>query len=76
MSNKALLMILDGWGIGDHTKCDAISCANTTYWDSLMKNYPHSQLSASGESVGLPDGQTAKWDTSISVQDVFSIRIL
>ena len=57
MSNKALLMILDGWGIGDHTKCDAISCANTTYWDSLMKNYPHSQLSASGESVGLPDGQ-------------------
>ena len=57
MSNKALLMILDGWGIGDRTKSDAISCANTPYWDYLMKNYPHSQLSASGESVGLPDGQ-------------------
>ena len=57
MANKALLMILDGWGLGDHTKSDAISSGNTPYWDYLMANYPHSQLSASGESVGLPDGQ-------------------
>lgn len=57
MANKALLMILDGWGLGDRSKSDAISCAATPYWDSLLANYPHSQLSASGESVGLPDGQ-------------------
>ncbi len=57
MANKALLMILDGWGLGDHSKSDAISCGQTPYWDYLMANYPHSKLSASGESVGLPDGQ-------------------
>ncbi len=57
MAKKALLMILDGWGIGDRSKSDAIYCAKTPYWDSLLANYPHSQLLASGESVGLPDGQ-------------------
>ncbi len=54
---KALLMILDGWGIGDRQKDDVISMTPTPYWDSLMANYPHSQLQASGENVGLPDGQ-------------------
>jgi 2,3-bisphosphoglycerate-independent phosphoglycerate mutase len=57
MSHKALLMILDGWGIGDHTHSDAIYSTPTPYWDSLLKTYPHSQLQASGENVGLPDGQ-------------------
>ena len=57
MAHKALLMILDGWGLGNHTHSDAISSTPTPYWDSLLKNYPHSQLQASGENVGLPDGQ-------------------
>lgn len=57
MSNKALLMILDGWGIGDGSKSDAISSTPTPYWDYLLKTYPNSQLQASGENVGLPDGQ-------------------
>ncbi len=57
MANKALLMILDGWGIGNHTKADVISETPTPYWDSLIKKYPNSQLQASGEYVGLPDGQ-------------------
>ena len=57
MGKKALLMILDGWGIGNHTKSDAIFCTPTPYWDYLVKTYPHSQLQASGENVGLPDGQ-------------------
>ena len=57
MSKKALLMILDGWGIGTHTKSNAIYEAKTPYWDSLIAHYPHSQLQASGEAVGLPDGQ-------------------
>ena len=55
--NKALLMILDGWGIGNGTKSDVISQMPTPYWDSLLAKYPHSQLQASGEYVGLPDGQ-------------------
>ena len=57
MSKKALLMILDGWGIGNHSKADIIYNTPTPYWDSLLANYPNSQLLASGEDVGLPDGQ-------------------
>ena len=57
MSKKALLMILDGWGIGDHGKDDVIFNTPTPYWDYLLKTYPHSELQASGENVGLPDGQ-------------------
>ena len=57
MSKKALLMILDGWGIGDHKKDDVIFNTPTPYWDYLLKTYPHSELQASGENVGLPDGQ-------------------
>lgn len=57
MSKKALLMILDGWGIGNHGKADVIFNTPTPYWDYLVKTYPNSQLQASGENVGLPDGQ-------------------
>ena len=57
MSKKALLMILDGWGIGNHSKADVIFNTPTPYWDYLVKTYPNSQLQASGENVGLPDGQ-------------------
>ena len=57
MSKKALLMILDDWGLGDQKKDDVIFNTPTPYWDYLMNTYPHSQLQASGENVGLPDGQ-------------------
>ena len=57
MSKKALLMILDGWGLGDQKKDDVIFNTPTPYWDYLMSTYPHSQLQASSENVGLPDGQ-------------------
>ena len=57
MKKKALLIILDGWGIGDKTGSDAISQGETPYWDSLISHYPNSQLQASGENVGLPEGQ-------------------
>ena len=57
MNKKALLMILDGWGLGDQKKDDVIFNTPTPYWDYLMNTYPHSQLQASGENVGLPDGQ-------------------
>lgn len=54
---KVLLMILDGWGIGDKSKADVISQANTPNMDGLMAAYPSSQLQASGNHVGLPQGQ-------------------
>ena len=57
MAQKALLMILDGWGIGKHNHGDAIYSTPTPYLDHLIAPYPHSQLQASGEDVGLPDGQ-------------------
>ena len=57
MAKKALLMILDGWGIGNKGKADVIYNTPTPYWDSLIAHYPNSQLAASGENVGLPDGQ-------------------
>ena len=57
MAKKALLMILDGWGIGSHGKGDVIFQTPTPLMDSLNAKYPHSELLASGENVGLPDGQ-------------------
>jgi 2,3-bisphosphoglycerate-independent phosphoglycerate mutase len=57
MSKKTLLMILDGWGIGDGTKADVISSVPTPNMDYFKNNYPNSRLKASGENVGLPDGQ-------------------
>ncbi len=54
---KAILVILDGWGCGNKSIADVISQVDTPYWDGLLSKYPHSQLSASGEDVGLPAGQ-------------------
>lgn len=52
-----MLMILDGWGIGNKSKSDVIYNANTPNMDALMQKYPTSTLLTSGENVGLPDGQ-------------------
>ncbi len=57
MAKKALLMILDGWGIGKHGEGDVIFNTPTDYLDYLKAVSPNSQLQASGEDVGLPDGQ-------------------
>ena len=51
------LIILDGWGYSDTPQHNAIYAANTPVWDRLWANYPHTLISASGEGVGLPDGQ-------------------
>lgn len=55
--SKALLVILDGYGIAENPEVSAIDRAETPYFDSLIEKYPHSTLSASGEDVGLPEGQ-------------------
>src|SRR5574344_661729 len=57
MNKKVLLMILDGWGIGAHDKTNAIYMAGQPNIDALRAKYPHSELQACGEDVGLPKGQ-------------------
>ncbi|MBU7040394.1 MAG: 2,3-bisphosphoglycerate-independent phosphoglycerate mutase, partial [Theionarchaea archaeon] len=52
-----LLMILDGWGISERVEGNAIRQARTPVYCALLSKYPHSQLGASGEDVGLPEGQ-------------------
>ena len=53
----ALLIIMDGCGLAPEGPDNAVAAANTPYLDSLYQNYPHTTLGASGEDVGLPDGQ-------------------
>ena len=54
---KIILLILDGFGIYDEYKGNAVKLANTPVLDRLMSEYPCSELNASGEYVGLPKGQ-------------------
>jgi 2,3-bisphosphoglycerate-independent phosphoglycerate mutase len=51
------LVILDGWGIAPPGPGNAVELAETPVFDRLWRDYPHAQLLASGEAVGLPDGQ-------------------
>jgi len=53
---KTILIILDGWGIGNKSKSDVIFSGDTPYFNSLLTEYPNSQLLTSGENVGLPNG--------------------
>ena len=57
MSKKAILAILDGWGLGTDSKVSAIAQANTPFIDSCYQNFPNTTLEASGTAVGLPFGQ-------------------
>ncbi|MFO7939306.1 MAG: 2,3-bisphosphoglycerate-independent phosphoglycerate mutase [Bacteroidales bacterium] len=57
MTQKTMLMILDGWGRGNHTQSDVIYNAHTPHMDRLESTYPTANLQASGEQVGLPEGQ-------------------
>src|SRR6185503_16634391 len=57
MSKKVVLIILDGWGIGDGSRADAIAHSRTPFYDELLRKYPHSTLLTDGENVGLPEGQ-------------------
>ncbi len=54
---KLLLIILDGFGIGPLNEHNAIWKARTPFFDSLIRDFPHTQLSAAGEAVGTLPGQ-------------------
>ena len=52
-----VLIVLDGWGINMAKEANAIAEARAPIYESLLRDWPHTQLQASGEAVGLPDGQ-------------------
>ncbi len=52
-----ILIVLDGWGINAHTDGNAIALAKAPVYRQLLSDHPHTELRASGEAVGLPDGQ-------------------
>jgi 2,3-bisphosphoglycerate-independent phosphoglycerate mutase len=55
--NQAVLIVLDGWGYREDTKNNAIAAAKTPNFTRYWKQFPHELLEASGEAVGLPNGQ-------------------
>ena len=57
MTPPLVLIVLDGWGIRAEREHNAIALARTPVYDALLARYPHAQLIASGEAVGLPAGQ-------------------
>lgn len=56
-NNKAMLIIMDGWGLGKVPSADAIQQANVPFVSSLYQKYPNATLVTCGEDVGLPSGQ-------------------
>lgn len=57
MKKRAILIIMDGWGLGKVASADAIQHAKTPFVSGLYNQYPHTTLVTCGEAVGLPDGQ-------------------
>src|SRR5687768_17474138 len=57
MSSPLVLLVLDGFGIRHERDHNAIALARTPVYDALLARYPHAELIASGEAVGLPAGQ-------------------
>lgn len=58
-----VLLILDGWGIGPNNAGNAIMRAQTPNIDNYQLSFPHTQLGASGEYVGLPEGEDGNTET-------------
>ncbi len=52
-----LLVVIDGWGYSPESLGNVIAAARTPYWDGLLATHPHTLAAASGEAVGLPEGQ-------------------
>jgi 2,3-bisphosphoglycerate-independent phosphoglycerate mutase len=61
--SRVVLIILDGWGIGPQYPGNAIRLAHTPTIDMITTTYPHTELVASGESVGLPHAEDGNTET-------------
>lgn len=68
------LMILDGFGINEKTEGNAVKQAKTPHFDALWQTYPHGQLGASGEAVGLMPGQMG--DSNVGHLNIGAGRIV
>ena len=62
-TNFVCVTVLDGWGISTPSPSNAISQANTPNMNKLYASFPHTQLGASGEAVGLPRGEAGNTET-------------
>ena len=56
-SKPVVLIIMDGVGINKRKKGNAVAAADTPNLDQYLNRYPNTKLRASGNDVGLPDGQ-------------------
>ncbi len=54
---RAVLVVLDGWGLAEPGPGNAVELANTPVFDELWERYPRTTLTACGRAVGLPEGQ-------------------
>jgi 2,3-bisphosphoglycerate-independent phosphoglycerate mutase len=79
---SACLIVLDGWGLAQADPGNAVSQAQTPVFDELWAGYPHTQLTACGRAVGLPEGQMGNSEVghlnlgagSVVVQDLSRIN--
>ena len=80
MSQKKLVMlvIMDGYGIRENPDGNAIVAAKKPNLDKLFQKYPHTIIGASGEAVGLPDGQMGNSEVAVSYThlDVYKRQII
>jgi len=60
---RVTLLVLDGWGIAPPGPGNAVSLANTPNMDKFWASFPHTQLLASGDAVGLPRGEAGNTET-------------
>ena len=56
-AGPCMLIIMDGFGIGDGGPADATAVAHTPFLDRARRDYPTARVETSGEAVGLPPGQ-------------------
>jgi 2,3-bisphosphoglycerate-independent phosphoglycerate mutase len=63
LQEKVILIILDGWGIAQPGPGNAVSLSKVTNFNRLWASYPHTQLKASGEAVGLPRDEAGNTET-------------
>jgi 2,3-bisphosphoglycerate-independent phosphoglycerate mutase len=81
MSGPVVLVVLDGFGIGDGGETDATAVATTPFFDRARATYPSAEINTSGESVGLPPGQMGNSEVGhmtmgsgrINIQDITRI---
>ena len=74
MAQKVLLMILDGWGEGNHTAADVIYTVKPEYISEMTAKYPHSLLRTDGENVGLPNGQMG--NSEVGHLNIGAVRVV